>query len=123
MVRKDGEKMSKRLGNLVFVDELRKTWDPRAIRLAVLEHHYRHSLGVGRGHACRVPRPGSTGGWAAPVRPGDGKGLAEAASALDDDLDTPGALAAVDDAVARGRGRARRPRRCSASTSVKRPVI
>jgi L-cysteine:1D-myo-inositol 2-amino-2-deoxy-alpha-D-glucopyranoside ligase len=34
----------------------------------------------------------------------DGKGLAEARDALDDDLDTPGALAAVDDAVARGEG-------------------
>jgi len=32
MVRKDGEKMSKSLGNLVFVDRLRETWDPRAIR-------------------------------------------------------------------------------------------
>ena len=29
----DGEKMSKSLGNLVFVSELRKAWDPRAIRL------------------------------------------------------------------------------------------
>ncbi len=43
MVRKDGEKMSKSLGNLVFVDQLRETWDPRAIRLAILEHHYRTS--------------------------------------------------------------------------------
>ena len=42
MVRMDGEKMSKSLGNLVFVSELRKAWDSRAIRLAVLAHHYRH---------------------------------------------------------------------------------
>jgi hypothetical protein len=41
MVRMDGEKMSKSLGNLVFVSELRKEWDPRAIRLATLAHHYR----------------------------------------------------------------------------------
>ncbi|HSL57624.1 MAG TPA: cysteine--tRNA ligase, partial [Acidimicrobiales bacterium] len=33
MVRKDGEKMSKSLGNLVFVSDLRQRWDPRAIRL------------------------------------------------------------------------------------------
>ena len=47
MVCKDGEKMSKSLGNLVFVDDLRETWDPRAIRLAVIEHHYRETAGSG----------------------------------------------------------------------------
>ena len=41
LIAKDGEKMSKSLGNLVFVDALRKEWDPMAIRLAVIEHHYR----------------------------------------------------------------------------------
>ena len=41
MVYMDGQKMSKSLGNLVFVDALRKEWDPRAIRLAIIEHHYR----------------------------------------------------------------------------------
>ena len=43
MVRMDGEKMSKSLGNLVFVSELAKDWDPRAIRLACISHHYRDS--------------------------------------------------------------------------------
>ena len=43
MVRMDGEKMSKSLGNLVFISDLLKTWDARAIRLAIVEHHYRHS--------------------------------------------------------------------------------
>ena len=41
MVRMDGEKMSKCLGNLVFVSELRKEWDPMAIRLMIIENHYR----------------------------------------------------------------------------------
>ena len=41
MVRYEGAKMSKSLGNLVFVRDLLKTWDPAAIRLAVLAHHYR----------------------------------------------------------------------------------
>src|SRR5262250_1842188 len=41
MVRLDGEKMSKSLGNLVFVSELRESGtDPMAIRLAVLAHRY-----------------------------------------------------------------------------------
>ncbi len=41
MVAYEGTKMSKSLGNLVFVSELRKTHDPRAIRLSLLAHHYR----------------------------------------------------------------------------------
>ena len=41
MVRMDGEKMSKSLGNLVFVSRARQQWDPRAIRLACIGHHYR----------------------------------------------------------------------------------
>ncbi|HEY9242633.1 MAG TPA: cysteine--1-D-myo-inosityl 2-amino-2-deoxy-alpha-D-glucopyranoside ligase, partial [Streptosporangiaceae bacterium] len=42
MVRLDGEKMSKSLGNLVFVSGLLADGaDPMAIRLAILAHHYR----------------------------------------------------------------------------------
>src|SRR3954447_2680304 len=41
LVALDGEKMSKSLGNLVFVSDLLKEWDPNAIRLAILAHHYR----------------------------------------------------------------------------------
>jgi L-cysteine:1D-myo-inositol 2-amino-2-deoxy-alpha-D-glucopyranoside ligase len=42
MVGLDGEKMSKSLGNLVFVSSLLATGtDPMAIRLAILAHHYR----------------------------------------------------------------------------------
>ncbi len=41
MVAYEGTKMSKSLGNLVFVSELSKVADPRAIRLALMAHHYR----------------------------------------------------------------------------------
>jgi len=41
MVAYQGTKMSKSLGNLVFVSELCKRADPRAIRLALMTHHYR----------------------------------------------------------------------------------
>ncbi|HEX5614144.1 MAG TPA: cysteine--tRNA ligase, partial [Acidimicrobiia bacterium] len=44
MVNYEGEKMSKSLGNLVFVSDLVKAADPRAIRLALLRHHYRSGL-------------------------------------------------------------------------------
>lgn len=42
MVGYDGAKMSKSLGNLVLVSQLRRSGtDPAAIRLAILAHHYR----------------------------------------------------------------------------------
>jgi len=41
MVAYEGTKMSKSLGNLVFVRNLRHIHDPRAIRLALMAHHYR----------------------------------------------------------------------------------
>jgi L-cysteine:1D-myo-inositol 2-amino-2-deoxy-alpha-D-glucopyranoside ligase len=105
MVHMDGEKMSKSLGNLVFVSELRKAWDSRAIRLAVLAHHYRHEwewdADVMPDATHRLKR------WQAAV--GDGWGPDQAVldavrAALDDDLDTPGALRALDEAADAGRG-------------------
>ena len=44
MVRLDGTKMSKSLGNLIFVRELRKRYDPLAIRHYLLTTHYRDQL-------------------------------------------------------------------------------
>ncbi len=100
MVRMDGEKMSKSLGNLVFVSELRKEWDAQAIRLAVVGHHYRHSWEwddtVMPEAAARLEA------WSAA---GKGEGaLAEVRARLDDDLDTPGAAAAIDAAATDGQG-------------------
>ncbi|HEX6424554.1 MAG TPA: cysteine--tRNA ligase [Acidimicrobiales bacterium] len=101
MVRMDGEKMSKSLGNLVFVSDLRKTWDPRAIRLAVLAHRYRDEWewndGVMPAATDRLAR------WQG-VTSGDGDAaLDEVRAALDDDLDTPRALRALDEAADAGK--------------------
>jgi L-cysteine:1D-myo-inositol 2-amino-2-deoxy-alpha-D-glucopyranoside ligase len=41
MVRMDGQKMSKSLGNMVFVRKLLEEYSPNAIRLYLLTHHYR----------------------------------------------------------------------------------
>jgi L-cysteine:1D-myo-inositol 2-amino-2-deoxy-alpha-D-glucopyranoside ligase len=99
MVEYEGEKMSKSLGNLVFISDLVKVADPRAIRLALLHHHYRSGFewfdtdiddGTALLHrlhaAARVesgpdPRP-----FADRVR-----------GALDDDLDAPRAIEALGD--------------------------
>ncbi len=101
MVSMDGHKMSKSLGNLVFVDKLRTEWDPRAIRLAIIEHHYRCEWEWDDG---LMPRnAGRMAAWSA--NDGDTPSvLAEVQAALDNDLDTPGALAAIDAAAAAGHG-------------------
>jgi L-cysteine:1D-myo-inositol 2-amino-2-deoxy-alpha-D-glucopyranoside ligase len=100
MVRMDGEKMSKSLGNLVFVSDLRKQWDPRVIRLSIVAHHYRDSWEwdgeIMPEAELRLER------WRA-AGSGDGA-LDEVRARLDDDLDTPGAVAAIDAAAAAGRG-------------------
>jgi L-cysteine:1D-myo-inositol 2-amino-2-deoxy-alpha-D-glucopyranoside ligase len=100
MVRMDGEKMSKSLGNLVFVSELAKEWDPRAIRLACIGHHYRHSWEWN--DRLMPDATDRLGSWVA-AGPG-AAALEEVRAALDDDLDTPAAVAAIDAAAAAGRG-------------------
>ena len=100
MVRMDGEKMSKSLGNLVFVSELRKEHDARAIRLAVVSHHYRHEW-----EWDDTVMPEAEARLAAWVDAGTGDAaLDEVRAALDDDLRSDLAVAAVDAAASRGEG-------------------
>ena len=100
MVRMEGEKMSKSLGNLVFVSDLAQEWDPRAIRLACVAHHYRESWEYHDGLMAAATERLSS--W---VAAGDGSGaLREVRAALDEDLDTRGAVAAIDAAAASGVG-------------------
>jgi L-cysteine:1D-myo-inositol 2-amino-2-deoxy-alpha-D-glucopyranoside ligase len=100
MVFMDGQKMSKSLGNLVFVDKLREVWDPRAIRLGIIEHHYRTEW---EWDDTLMPRATARlQAWQAAAS-GDDRGALDAVrAALDDDLDTPAALAAIDAAAAKG---------------------
>jgi cysteinyl-tRNA synthetase len=42
MVHQDGEKMSKSLGNLTLVSDLLRDYDADAIRVTLLNHHYRY---------------------------------------------------------------------------------
>jgi L-cysteine:1D-myo-inositol 2-amino-2-deoxy-alpha-D-glucopyranoside ligase len=108
MVAYRGTKMSKSLGNLVLVSGLRAGGtDPRAIRLALLAQHYRSDWEWTGEHLVaaeqRLVRWGQAFG--AGVTPGirdSDAVLAELRAALVEDLDTPGALAAVDAAAAAG---------------------
>jgi L-cysteine:1D-myo-inositol 2-amino-2-deoxy-alpha-D-glucopyranoside ligase len=99
MVSYEGEKMSKSLGNLVFVSDLLKIADPRAIRLALMRHHYRSGFewydtdldeAVALLHrllaAAQCPDGPEPAPFARRVR-----------DAIDDDLDAPRALEALDD--------------------------
>jgi L-cysteine:1D-myo-inositol 2-amino-2-deoxy-alpha-D-glucopyranoside ligase len=97
MVRMDGEKMSKSLGNLVFVSDLRDTYDPRAIRLGIVANHYRTEW---EWHDDLMPQAAARlERW---LQAGTGAvALDEVRAALDDDLDTPRAVAAIDRAAAK----------------------
>jgi L-cysteine:1D-myo-inositol 2-amino-2-deoxy-alpha-D-glucopyranoside ligase len=103
LVGLDGTKMSKSLGNLVFVGDLCKEWDPAAVRLALLAHHYRKDWNWRTGEdmpaaAARLAL------WRSAEGSGDGSaGLDAARAALGEDLDTPGALAALDEEASAGR--------------------
>lgn len=107
MVFKDGAKMSKSLGNLEFVDALRRIWDPRAIRLAIIANHYRREwewtdqlMPVATERLASWSSAGGRGnGTPGPV---DAALLDEVRRCLDDDLDTPGALEVIDAAAHRG---------------------
>jgi L-cysteine:1D-myo-inositol 2-amino-2-deoxy-alpha-D-glucopyranoside ligase len=103
MVFMDGQKMSKSLGNLVFIDKLRETWDPRTIRLAIIGHHYRYQWSWEDDLMDRSQT--RLDGWLETVgKPESATTLEAVRAALDDDLNTPRALAAIDLAAERGEG-------------------
>jgi L-cysteine:1D-myo-inositol 2-amino-2-deoxy-alpha-D-glucopyranoside ligase len=99
LVGLDGEKMSKSLGNLVFVSRLVSSGtEPAALRLALLGRHYRAdrmwtdaelTSGERRLALWRAGLGRASGPDGAAV-------LAAVREALTNDLDTPAALAAVD---------------------------
>jgi L-cysteine:1D-myo-inositol 2-amino-2-deoxy-alpha-D-glucopyranoside ligase len=100
MVGLEGKKMSKSLGNLVFVSRLRADGvEPAAIRLAILAHHYRQDwewttpdliAAQQRLAHWRLALASADDGH-------DDRLVDQLRERLADDLDTPAALAAVDD--------------------------
>ncbi len=108
MVTVDGEKMSKSLGNFTTLVDALDAHGARAFRLAVLQAHYRRSVELGdtqladaakameridallrRARAADLPTVTTT----------DDAVVGAFRDAMDDDFDTPGAVAAVFDAV------------------------
>lgn len=98
----DGEKMSKSRGNLVLVSTLRKDGvDPAAIRLGLLDGHYRQDRmwtdAVLEAALARLARWRSA--TALSAGPAAHDTFARLRQHLADDLDSPKALAAVDNWV------------------------
>ena len=158
MVRLDGEKMSKSLGNLVFVSRLVADGvDPMAVRLAIMSHHYRgdwdwtavglaaaqdrlarwraavRRAGSAAGPAASepgsgVPAPGVPAsepgsGVPAPDVPAADSVLAAVRERIADDLDAPGALAAVDRWASAVTGAAALPSGAAASAELVRDTV
>jgi cysteinyl-tRNA synthetase len=103
MLRYQGEKMSKSLGNLVLVKDLLTTHSADAVRLSLLAVHYRdsrdwtrdaldHATERARRLQAAAEREAAPGEEAVDPAPS----LHEFTAALDNDLDTPAALAALD---------------------------
>ena len=102
MVQLDGVKMSKSLGNLVFVDDCLRRVAPGSVRLALAAHHYRTawSFETDELQDAEARRLSYRAAMSAKTIL-DPLQAAEFERAffdrLDDDLDTPGALSVLDE--------------------------
>jgi len=115
MVTVDGRKMGKSLGNFTLLRDLFERWDPMVVRLYILRSHYRSPLdfseeglsgaksGLERLISFRA-RLGKTeaGEASEEVALLAAKTRSEFSSSMDDDLNTPGALASIFDFVRAG---------------------
>jgi len=89
-----GEKMSKSLGNFVTIHELRQHWPGEAIRLALLQTHYRQPLPWTEA-GLREAKHHLDAWYALTAEVEPGMLCADVMDALADDLNTPKALAAL----------------------------
>ncbi len=115
MVTVDGRKMGKSLGNFTLLGDLFKRWDPVVIRLYILRSHYRSPLdfsdeglagaksGLERLLTFRSRLGDPSGGTASqPVLELMASTETQFRKSMDDDLNTPGALASIFDFVRAG---------------------
>ena len=92
-----GDKMSKSLGNLAFVDDLLERHEPKALRAFLLRHHYREDWSFEEVEGPQVGRLDAAGLPSETPWDGSADGLRRSFyAALDEDLDTPSALRLLD---------------------------
>ncbi|HYH51651.1 MAG TPA: cysteine--tRNA ligase [Acidimicrobiia bacterium] len=112
MVNVGGEKMARSLGNFTTLEEAVDSHGPRALRLLVLQTHYRSNMEMGpenvavaakglAGLDALARRARTAGVERLQLEPAqlDPDTLAAFNAALDDDFNTPAALAAIYEAV------------------------
>lgn len=106
MVRYQGEKMSKSLGNLVFVRDLLEEVPASVVRLLLAAHHHRQSWEYSEAEldAARARHARYRAVLDGTLPRHQGETLAQRfRDRLDDDLDTPGALRVLDQGCAAAR--------------------
>jgi cysteinyl-tRNA synthetase len=107
MVQVEGEKMSKSLGNFTTLAQALDNYDPRAIRLLVLQTHYRKTMeinGPALDHAERALDRLDALARRYPLdssAPLDGEAVTDFNDAVDDDLATPSGVAVIFETVRR----------------------
>jgi L-cysteine:1D-myo-inositol 2-amino-2-deoxy-alpha-D-glucopyranoside ligase len=103
LVALDGIKMSKSLGNLVFVDRLLEEAPAGALRLAMLKHHYRGDWEWKHEDLSEAVMRFAQ--WSANAGAAEDAGVLEAVrAALDEDLNSPAAIQAIDEGAKAGSG-------------------
>ncbi len=109
IVDEGGEKMSKSVGNTLSLLELLDSYDPRAFRMQVLQSQYRRPMTVGpttmASNATAVERLDNFAREFSQARGQgcDADALQRFRVLMDDDMDTPGAMALVFDLVKEAR--------------------
>ena len=115
MVNVEGEKMAKSAGNFRTLAEVLALHDPRALRLAMLQAHYRSTMEIdegrarGSGRRHRPPRRLRPGASALPAPPDAAErtpdtdaARAAFADAMDNDMGTPGAVGVIFELLRKG---------------------
>jgi cysteinyl-tRNA synthetase len=104
IVDAEGEKMSKSLGNVHNLLDLMEHYDPRAYRMLLLQSHYRGPVSVGQDNIDASVKAlarfdGVARRFGAVSADADAAVLEAFRSVMDDDLNTPSAMAIVFDAI------------------------